>query len=40
MDKITLVEVLTDYEETYDVRNVDRSENFNCQEELRGEENE
>lgn len=40
MDKITLVAVLTDYEETYDVRNVDRSENFNCQEELRGEENE
>ena len=39
MDKITLVAVLTDYEETYDVRNVDRSENFNCQEELRGKEN-
>ena len=40
MDKITLVAALTDYEETYYVRNVDRSENFNCQEELRGEENE
>lgn len=39
MDKITLVALLTDYEETYDVRNVDRSENFNCQEELRGKEN-
>lgn len=26
MDKITLVAVLTDYEETYDVRNVDKSE--------------
>lgn len=28
MDKITLVAVLTDYEETYDVRNVDNPENF------------
>lgn len=26
MDKITLVSVLTDYEETYDVRNVDKPE--------------
>ena len=26
MDKITLVAVLTDYEETYDVRNVDKPE--------------
>lgn len=26
MDKITLVAVLTDYEETYDVRNVDKHE--------------
>lgn len=26
MDKITLVAVLTDYEETYDVRNVNKSE--------------
>lgn len=28
MDKITLVAVLADYEETYDVRNVDKSENL------------
>ena len=28
MDKITLVAVLTDYEETYDVRNVDAPENL------------
>ena len=26
MDKITLVTVLTDYDETYDIRNVDKSE--------------
>ena len=26
MDKITLVAALTDYEETYDVRNVDKPE--------------
>lgn len=26
MDKITLVAVLTDYEKTYDVRNVDKPE--------------
>ena len=28
MDKITLVAALTDYEETYDVRNVDAPENL------------
>ena len=28
MDKITLVAILTDYEETYDVRNVDAPENL------------
>ena len=26
MDKIILVTVLTDYDETYDIRNVDKSE--------------
>lgn len=28
MDKITLVAALTDYEETYDIRNVDQTENL------------